>query len=109
MFRAIATLTCTAVSTSIARNEIRTIAVATATEDARIAGVASAITLGTDLLHVAISLTTNVALSDVEDRENALDGEARGTEVWQVRLVGTRVGGVREIDGQHSQKGAEEW
>lgn len=52
---------------------VHTVAVAATAQDARIAGTAAAVALGTDLLHAAVCLATNVALGDVEDGENALD------------------------------------
>jgi hypothetical protein len=48
-----------------------TITVATASEDTWVAGAAAALTVKTDRLCAAIGLATDVALADLEDRNNA--------------------------------------
>jgi hypothetical protein len=50
-----------------------TIAVATASEDTWVAGAAATLAVKTDRLRAAIGLAADVALADLEDRNNALN------------------------------------
>jgi hypothetical protein len=50
-----------------------TIAVATATEDTWVAGAAATLAVKTDRLRAAVGLAADVALANLEDRNNALN------------------------------------
>jgi hypothetical protein len=59
-------------------------------------------------LRTAVSLAADVALGDIEDRNHALDREARSTEVGDIRFGDARAGGM-PTKSEQPQQCKEEW